>query len=176
MTETKTKEFTPITTQEQFDEAIKSRLAREKEKWAKQSGVEALQRELEAKAEETAELRKSYFLEDARRAVVGEVASRGVTDEGRIQRIMKLVDLEAIEAGEDGKPDKGQVLRQVDSVAADVPELVRPRGAGSGGSRQPVLEADKPLTREEIEKMSPEEQMKPGMKERIDRFLRGERG
>ena len=38
------KTFEPITTQEEFDERIKSRLAREREKWEKERGVEDLQR------------------------------------------------------------------------------------------------------------------------------------
>jgi hypothetical protein len=168
-------EFTPEQ-QAKVDEIVKSRVAREKEKWDKQSGVDELRQNLEAKDQEIADLKRSHHLENVRWAVVGELARRGVEDEGRVQRILKLVDMESIESGEDGRPTREQVLSQVDGVASDVPELVRGRGAGSGGSRQPILEAEKPLTRDEIEKMSPEEQNRPGMKERIDRFLRGERG
>jgi hypothetical protein len=171
---TEVKIFEPITTQAEFDERLKTRLAREKEKWEKQSGVENLKAQLNTKAQEIADLKNSYYLEDARRAVVGELASRGVTDEERIQRVMKLIDLEGIEPDQDGAPARGAVLSQLDSVASDVPELVRPRGAGSGGSRHPVLKTDEPLSREEVENMSPE-QVNSNW-DRVQRFLRGERG
>ena len=175
MTETKTREFTPITTQEQFDEAIKGRLAREKEKWEKQSGTEELRARLKAKDEEISNIRRGHYLEETRRAVMAELDKRGVVDEGRRARILKHVDLDEIEATEDGTPSRQHLLGQLDGVAHDLPELLRPRGAGSGGSHRPVLETEKPLTREEVEKMPPEEQNKPGMRERIDRFLAGER-
>ncbi len=107
---TEEKIFEPITTQAEFDERLKTRLAREKEKWEKQSGVENLKAQLNAKAQEIADLKNSYYLEDARRAVVGELASRGVTDEERIQRVMKLINLEGIEPDQDGAPARGAVL------------------------------------------------------------------
>ena len=75
MTEQQTEQtFEPITSQAEFDERIKSRLAREREKWEKQSGVENLKAQLNAKAQEIADLKNGYYLEDARRAVVGELA------------------------------------------------------------------------------------------------------
>jgi hypothetical protein len=175
MTETKTKEFTPITTQEQFDEAIKGRLAREKEKWEKQTGTEDLRAQLASKDEEISEIRREHYLEDTKRALMAELASRGVTDEGRIERIMRHVDLGEIEATEGGRPSREHLLGQLDGVSRDLPELLRPRGAGSRGSHRPVVETEKPLTREEVEAMSPAEQAKPGMRERIDRFLAGQR-
>jgi hypothetical protein len=48
-------------------------------------------------------------------------------------------------------------------------------GAGSRGSYKPVLETEKPLTRDELEKMSPEQINEPGTWERVQRFLAGER-
>ena len=167
-------DFQPITTQEEFDDRIKARLARERERWEKQTDVDELRAQLEAREEEIATIRREHYLEDARRAVVGELASRGVTDEERIQRVMKLIDLEGIEPDQDGAPARGAVLSQLDSVASDVPELVRPRGAGGGGSRHPVLKTDEPLSREEVENMSPE-QVNSNW-DRVQRFLRGERG
>ena len=167
-------DFQPITTQEEFDDRIKARLARERERWEKQTDVDELRAQLEAREEEIATIRREHYLEDARRAVVGELASRGVTDEERIQRVMKLIDLEGIEPDQDGAPARGAVLSQLDSVASDVPELVRPRGAGSGGSRHPVLKTDELLSREEVENMSPE-QVNSNW-DRVQRFLRGERG
>jgi hypothetical protein len=175
MSETTPKEFKPITTQEQLDTIIKNRLVREREKWQKESGTEELQTQLEAKHQEIADLKREHDLENTRRAVHAELDQRGV-DAGRREHIMKLVDLGAIEVRPGGEPDREHILTQIDGVAKDLPELVRPRGAGSGGSKRPILDLpEKPLTREEVESMSPEEQTKPGMRERIDRFLAGER-
>jgi hypothetical protein len=175
MTETKTKEFTPITTQEQFDEAIRARLARENERREKEDGTAELRARLEAKDEEIAGLKKGHYLEATRQAFAAELDDRGVVDEGRRERVMRHVNLDEVEATADGKPSREHVLRQLDDVSRDLPELLRPRGAGSRGSKKPVLETEKPLTREEVEAMSPAEQAKPGMRERIDRFLAGER-
>jgi hypothetical protein len=170
-------DFEPITSQGEFDERIKARLAREREKWSKESGTADLQAQLEARDQEIADLKREHYLSDARRAVVGELAAKGVTDEGRVHRVLKHVDLESIEPDENGQPNRLGVQSQLADIGRDMPELLTYRvGAGSGGSRQPVLEAEKPLTREELENMTPEEQNRPGMKERIDRFLRGERG
>ena len=170
MTEEKT--FEPITTQEEFNERIKSRLAREREKWEKESGTEDLKAQLKAKDEEISEIRREHHLEATRRAVVSEIANRGVTDDGRRERIMKLIDLEAIEADDHG-PRRDQVLSQLDSVATDLPELVRPRGSGSGGSSKPVLTPEKPLTREELANMS--EQDINSRWDQVKNFLAGER-
>ena len=159
-------EFTPITTQEEFDERIKGRLAREREKWQKESGVAELQQEID-------DLRRTHYREATERALKAELASRGVTEDGRIQRVMKLVDLEAIEAADDGQPNRLQVMSQVDGVAADLPELVRPRGPSSHGSSKPVLKPEKPMTRDELEGMS-EEDINSNW-DRVKAFLAGER-
>jgi len=159
--------FEPITTQEEFDERIKARLAREREKWEKESNTEELQQQLQAKDEEIAEIRRKRFLEDAKRDVRAELARRGVTDQGRQDRVMKLLDFS--EAS-----DSSFALAQIDQVAKDIPELVRPRGAGSGGSSKPVLQPQqKPLTREEVEGMS--EQEINSNWNRVKAFLAGER-
>jgi hypothetical protein len=160
-------EFEPITSQEQFDDRIKARLAREREKWEKESNTEELQQQLQAKDEEIAEIRRKRFLEDAKRDVRAELARRGVTDQGRQDRVMKLLDFS--EAS-----DSSFALAQIDQVAKDIPELVRPRGAGSGGSSKPVLQPQqKPLTREEVEGMS--EQEINSNWDRVKAFLAGER-
>ena len=167
-------EFEPITTQEEFDERIRSRLAREREKWEKGSGVEDLKAQLEAKDEEISNTRREHHLAAARRALRDELLARGVAEEGRIERVLQLVDLEAVDATEDGSPSRESVLTQIDGVATDLPELVRPRGAGSGGSRKPVLAQDKPLTREEVEKMGPDEINSRW--DTVKAFLAGQRG
>ena len=174
MTETKTREFTPITTQEQFDEAIKGRLAREREKWEKQTGVADLRAQLEAKDLEIADMKKGHYLDATKRAFAAELDNRGVVDEGRRERVLRHVHLDEVEASSDGQPSREHVLLQLDAVSRDLPELLKPRGAGSRGSKKPVLDAEKPLSRDELEKMSPEEVN--GAWDRVQRFLAGERG
>jgi hypothetical protein len=154
MTEEKT--FEPITSQAEFDERIKARLAREKEKWEKESGSADLKAQLAGKDEEISQIRREHYRADARRAVVDELASSGVTEEGRIERILRHVDLDGIEPAEDGRPHFGSVRGQLAGVSRDMPELLSYQlGAGSGsGSKRPVLTQEKPLSREEVESMS----------------------
>ena len=82
MTEEKT--FEPITSQQEFDERIKARLARERERLEKESGVEDLKAELDAKNEEISQIRREHYRANARRAVIDELGAHGVTEEGRI--------------------------------------------------------------------------------------------
>ena len=108
MTDAKTeREFEPTSTQEEFDGRIKARLARERENWEKQSGIEDLKAQLQAKEDEISSIMREHYLDSARRSVVGELHARGVTDEGRIQRVMKLIDLEGIAPDQDGAPARG---------------------------------------------------------------------
>jgi hypothetical protein len=168
-------EFEPITTQEEFDDRIKARLAREREKWEKDSGVADLRAELEAKDEEIAQIRREHYRADARRAIVDELGAHGVTEEGRIERILRYVDLDEVEPAEDGSPSFASVRGQLASVSRDMPELLRYQlGAGSGiGSSTPVLTQEKPLSREEIEAMDESEINSRWVQ--IKRFMAGER-
>src|SRR5215213_1077665 len=168
--------FEPITSQEQFDEAIKSRLARERERWQKESGTKDLKAELAQKDEEIAQIRGEHYRADARRAVVDELAAHGVVEEGRRDRILRYVDLDAIERADDGGPRLASIRGQLADISRDLPELLSYQlGSGSGpGSKRPVLTQEKPLSREEIEAMSESE-----INSRWDQvkgFLAGERG
>jgi hypothetical protein len=167
--------FEPITTQEEFDERIKARLARERERWAKESGAEDLKAQLEAKDEEISQIQREHYRADAHRAVVDELAASGVTEEGRIERILRHVDLDAIEPADDGRPHFGSVRGQLAGVSRDMPELLSYQlGAGSGiGSKKPVLQREAPLTREEVEAMD-ESQINSNW-DRVKAFMAGER-
>jgi hypothetical protein len=168
-------EFEPITTQVEFDARIKARLARERERWEKESGAEDLKAQLRAKDEEISQIQREHYRADARRAVVDELAASGVTEEGRIERILRHVDLDAIEPTEDGRPHFGSVRGQLADVSRDMPELLSYQvGAGSGGSSKPVLQREAPLTREEVEAMSETEINSRW--EQIKAFMAGERG
>jgi hypothetical protein len=174
MTEEKT--FEPITTQEEFDERIKARLAREREKWEKESGTEDLKAQLQAKDEELSQIRREHYRADARRAIVDELVASGVSKEGRIERILRHIDVDEIEPSEDGSPYFGSIRRQLAGVSRDMPELLSYQlGSGSGiGSKKPVLTGEKPLSREEVEGMS-EKEINSNW-ERVKAFMAGERG
>jgi hypothetical protein len=155
---TEEKAFEPITSQAEFDERIKARLAREREKWEKESGGDDLLQQLEAKDAEIKRLQTEH-------AVDWQLSSRGL-DEGRVNRIKKLLDFEG-----DTHPSE-----QLEALSRDVPELFTiPRSAGSRGSSKPVLtQQEKPLTREDVEKMSREEINQNW--DRVQGVLAGERG
>jgi hypothetical protein len=172
MTEEKT--FEPITTQEEFDERIKARLARERERWEKESDTEDLKTQLRVKDEEIAQIQREHYRADARKAILDELRASGVTEEGRIERILRHVDLDEIEPGDDGSPYFGSVRGQLAEVSRDMPELLSYQlGAGSGGSSKPVLQREAPLTREEVEAMS-ESEINSNW-QRVKAFMAGER-
>jgi predicted nuclease with TOPRIM domain len=153
-------DFTPIETQEQLDAIVSKRVKEEKEL---REEVENLKAQIEAKDAEIATLQKTYSLER-------ELDKRGLDHplmQAKLETIKRLVDLESEE----------DPAEQIHSLSKQVPELFQvPQGAGSGYfSKTPVLEREKELTEEDIAKMSPEEMARPGVMERIDRFMRGER-
>jgi hypothetical protein len=169
------KTFEPILSQADFDERIKARLAREREKWEKETSTDDLKAQIQSKDDQIAQIQREHYRANARRAVVDELASHGVTEEGRIERILRYVDLDAIEPTDDGKPYFGSVRGQLADVSRDMPELLSYQlGAGSGiGSKKPVLTQEKPLTREEVEGMSESEINSRW--DQIKRFMAGER-
>jgi hypothetical protein len=167
-------EFTPEQ-QAKIDEIVKQRVARERERLEKESGTEDLKAQLQAKDEEISEIQREHYRADARRAVVDELASHGVTEQGRIERILRYVDLDEVEPGKDGKPHFGSIRGQLASVSRDMPELLSYQlGSGSGGSSKPVLQREAPLTREEVEAMSESEINSRW--DQIKAFMAGERG
>jgi len=170
------KTFEPILSQADFDERIKARLAREREKWEKESDTEELKAELAAKDEEISLIRREHYRANARRALVDELGAHGVTEEGRQERILRHVDLDAIEPDEGGNPYFGSVRRQLADISCDMPELLTYQlGSGSGiGSKKPVLTGEKPLSREEVEGMS-EPEINSNW-ERVKALRAGERG
>jgi hypothetical protein len=156
MTDEKT--FAPINSQAEFDERIKARLARERERWEKESHAEELRTQLEVKDRELARTRAQYDVDL-------ELSRRGLDASGKSERIKKLLDYDA----------ETPVTDQLQQLSRDVPELFSvPRGAGSGGSSRPVLRQEEmPLSREDVEGMS--EQEINSNWDRVKAFLAGER-
>jgi hypothetical protein len=175
MTMTENVEFTPEQ-QAKIDEIVKQRVARERERFEKENGTEDLRQQLALKDEEIAAIKREHYREGARRAVVDELGAHGVTEGGRIERILRHVDLDAIEPAEDGGPRFGSVRGQLADISRDMPELLSYQlGAGSGiGSKKPVLQREASLTREEVEAMS-ESEINSNW-DRVKAFMAGERG
>jgi hypothetical protein len=148
--------FEPIETQEQLDAIIAKRVKEEK---ALREENETLKAQLDEQAKETTRMQKEHALE-------WELNKRGLS-EGKAGVIKRLVDLDAEEDPRD----------QLEDLSKQAPELFRVvRGAGSGGSKYPVLKPqEEPLSEEDIAAMSPEEMAKPSVMERIDRFMAGQR-
>src|SRR5829696_4153597 len=173
MTMSENVEFTPEQ-QAKIDEIVKQRVARERERLEKESGVEELKVALEAKDEQISQIQREHYRADARRAIVDELGAHGITEEGRIERVLRYVDLDEVEPGEDGNPYFGSVRQQLASVSKDMPELLSYHlGAGSGGSSKPVLPREAPLSREEVEAMD-ESQINSNW-DRVKAFMAGER-
>jgi hypothetical protein len=174
MTEEKT--FEPITTQEAFNERIKARLARERERWEKGSDAEELRTQLAAKEEEISTIRREHFHDSVRRQVVDDLHRKGITGQGRIDRILRHVDFDAVPADADGAPNRISIDGQLANIHEDMPELLPEKfqvGAGSGGSSKPLLSREAPLTREEVEAMD-ESQINSNW-DRVKAFMAGQR-
>jgi predicted RNase H-like nuclease (RuvC/YqgF family) len=157
-------DFTPITSQEALDAIVSKRVKEEKEL---REEVENLKTEVQAKDKELATLQKIHALER-------ELDKRGLDQpvmQGKLETIKRLVDL-------DSETDPAE---QLESLSKQVPELFQvPQGAGSGrlaprSTLTPVLDREKELTEEDIAGMTPEEMAKPGIMERIDKFMAGQR-
>lgn len=156
-----------INDQAEFDNMVKGRIAREREKWEKDSGI--------ADAHERAE--------KAERAAYGRVLDRDARDvlrgmgvpENRHGRILKNAELPD-KPGEDGEPDKSAITSAFKGLHKEVPELfgtearVEDTALDTGGAGDA---GDGPLTREQVENMSPREIN--SMWDRVSAFMAGER-
>jgi hypothetical protein len=159
----------PINTQEEFDQAIKDRLVREKSRWEKETNVdEYRQRAEQAETNAFSRIRDR----DARQVLTG----MNVPKE-RHGRILKLADMPTA-PGEDGEPDRKALVEAFKSLHGDMAEVF-----GSEATVQDTAldtstgdqDTDAPLTTERIEAMSPDEINEPSMWDRVQRFMAGER-
>ncbi len=159
----------PIETQEQFDDLVKNRLVRERERWEKETNVDEYRQRAES-AESAAFSRVQS--RDAKALLHG----MNVPKE-RHGRILKLADMPTA-PGADGEPDRKALVEAFKALHGDMPEVF--------GSEATVAETaldtstgdrdtDAPLTRERIERMDAGEINEPSTWERVQRFMAGER-
>lgn len=158
-----------IENQEQFDELVKGRLTREREKWEKETNID----EYRERAEQ-AESRAFARLRD--RDAKEVLRSMNVPAE-RHGRILRLAELPTT-PGEDGEPDRKAIIESFKGLHSDMPEVF---GEGATVAETALdtstgdVDQDAPLSRERIEAMSAEEINEPTMWERVQRFMAGER-
>lgn len=159
----------PITIkdQDEFDGIVKNRIAREREKWEKESGISDAN-ERANKAESAAYRR--VLERDARDVLRGmEIPSN------RHERIISNAALPE-KPGDDGEPDKAAIGAAFKDLHGEVPELfgegarVEDTALDTGGSGD---QGDGPLTREQVESMSPQ-QINSNW-DRVKAFIGGER-
>lgn len=161
----------PITIkdQDEYDNFVKDRLTREKDKWEKSTNIdEYRQRAEQAEANAFSRVQSR----DAKQVLAG----MNVPEE-RHGRILKLADL-PIAPGEDGEPDRKALVEAFKSLHADMGEIfgadatVEDTALDTSTGDQ---DTDAPLTQDRIEAMSPDEINSEGMWPRIQRFMAGER-
>jgi hypothetical protein len=159
----------PIENQEQFDALVKNRLTREREKWEKETDIDAYRQRAES-AEAAA------FSRVQARDAKALLHAMNVPKE-RHGRILKLAEMPTA-PGEDGEPDRKAMVEAFKSLHGDMPEVF--------GSEATVAETaldtstgeqdtDAPLTLARIERMDEGEINDPSMWERVQRFMAGER-
>lgn len=152
----------PIENQQQFDDAIKDRLAREKAKWEKDSGASG---ELEEARERVGELEGEIKTRAARDVLTG----MSVSDPKRQDRIIRLAEIP-------DDADQKAMIAAFKNLHGEMPEVfgegaaVKDKGLDTTQGGQP---AEGPLTRERVEAMGPEEINSNW--DRVKAFLAGER-
>lgn len=162
--------FQPITSQEDFDRAIKARLRREREKTAdyadlkaKASELDELKKEQQTEAErekaarEAAEKRAEAAETKARvslvrSAVVAEAAKQNAVDP---EAVFRLIDSEDLEFDDEGAPKN--VAEVVKGLLAERDYLVGKPTGGRGNADQGARGgADGQIARDALKDMSPE--------------------
>lgn len=156
-----------IQDQDQFDGLVKNRIAREREKWEKESGVaDAHERANKAETEGY----RRVLRRDARDVLRG----MGVPD-NRHERIIGNATLPD-QPGEDGEPDKAAITSAFKDLHGEVPELfgegarVADTALDTGAGDD---DRDAPLTRERVENMTGDEINSNW--DRVKAFLAGQR-
>lgn len=146
-------------TQDQLDEIIGKRLAREKAKWEKDAKEAAAREQMDEterlKAEKAdAEQAASQAREKANQRAVNAEARVSAIAAGvpkdQIGYVLKLADLTDIDVDDDGDPDTKAIDKAIAKVLADIPALKgTAQGSRSGGDLNGGGDTPKPKTIED---------------------------
>lgn len=158
-----------INSQQEFDELVKGRLTRERQRWEKETNIDQYRQRAERAESDAFGRLVERDARDVLRSMNVPAARHG--------RILRLAELPTA-PGEDGEPDRKAITEAFKSLHGDMPEIY-----GEGATVQETAldtstgdqDQDAPLTRERIEGMSAEEINEPSMWERVQRFMSGER-
>lgn len=130
-------------TQEELDQIISKRLARERRAWEQQIDEERRKQQMSAeerlKAEKEEAERRAQEVQAAanQRLINAEARVQAVTlgiKPERVSYALKLADLSGVEVDENGNPDAAAIKSALEAVLNDLPELKGTQAPGKSGS------------------------------------------
>ena len=152
--------------QAEVDRIVKERLDRDRKTREEEARKAAMTEAEKLKAEKDEADKRSQATTDAAnlRAVKADakiaLRDKGVTAE-KVDRALRMLDLDGIKVGDDGEPDAKAITAAVDALLKDIPELAGTSGDGKGGGDIGGGGGKgEDLTDEKIAKMSSEEYAK----------------
>lgn len=169
----------PITTQEALDAIVEGRLQRARTQWERESNLSTVEQERDEARTRANRAERDGLDRLVRRDARDVLAGMNVTDPKRQQLVMRLADFSGVEADDQGDPNRKQITDTLKALHKDTPDVFgtdatvtdqAPDSGDAGGSGEP---GNGPLTREQINNMSPQEIN--GMWPRVQAFLSGER-
>lgn len=149
-------------TQDELDRLIARRLKRAESEWAQKIDAERKQAEMTESeklqaAARAAEERAAQAAQQANARIVRSemrvaLAAAGVAAQ-KLDRAVRLVDLDEIEVLETGEPDGKAITTQVQALLQEWPELTGNAARGVGGEFTGGNAGDPPITDELLDKM-----------------------
>ncbi len=149
-------------TQDELDRLIARRLKRAESEWAQKADAEKKQAEMTESeklqaAARAAEERAAQAAQQANARIVRAemrvaLAAAGVAAQ-KLDRAVRLVDLDSIDVLETGEPDAKAITAQVQSLLQEWPELTGQTSKSGGGEFGGGNAGEPPITEELIEKM-----------------------
>jgi len=149
-------------TQDELDRLIARRLKRAESEWAQKVEAERKQAEMTESeklqaAARAAEERAAQAAQQANARIVRAemrvaLAAAGVAAQ-KLDRAVRLVDLDAVEVLETGEPDPKMISEQVQALLQEWPELTGQTAKSGGGEFTGGNAGEPPITEELIEKM-----------------------
>lgn len=169
-----------IKNQQELDDLFKDRLKRARQTWEADAGISEYRQQAQEAERRAQEAEANAYGRLVQRDARSVLAGYGVTDRGRQDLILRLVDLNSVPET-DGDPDQSIIQRKLKDLHKATPEVFGPdatveeRGLDTstrdGGQQGGTGE---PISRERLEAMSPE-QINSNW-DRVKAFLAGERG